>query len=162
MPMSPYIQDLRRRTGPGLILFNAVSALIFNDLGHVLLQRRSDTGRWACIGGIMEPGEQPAAAIVREVLEETGLTILPQRVSGIYLSRVITYPDGNIAQYIVTAFRCRPLSGTPHVADDESLEVRYFPLEALPDLHPEHRLRIQHAVPLEGPAYFEPPNGVPS
>jgi 8-oxo-dGTP diphosphatase len=156
MPMSPYLQDLRRKAGPGLIVFPGVQALVFNDAGEILLQRRSDNGQWAIIAGILEPGEHPAAAIVREVLEETGLRVEPERITGVYLSRVITYSDGNQSQYIATAFRCRPVAGTPHVADDESLDVRYFPLDALPEMHPEHVERIMHAA-ANRPAYFARP-----
>jgi 8-oxo-dGTP diphosphatase len=156
MPMSRYLQELRRKTGPGLIVFPAVSALVFDEAGRILLQRRSDNGQWAILGGILEPGEQPAAALVREVLEETGLRVQVERITGVYLSRVITYPDGNQAQYITTAFRCRAVSGEPHVADDESLEVRYFSLDALPELRAEHVERIRHAA-ADGPAYFARP-----
>ena len=153
MPMSRYLQDLRRKTGPDLILFPAVVALVFNEAGEILLERRSDNGQWAVIAGIMEPGEQPAAAVVREVLEETGLHVVPERITGVYLSRVITYADGNQSQYIATAFRCRVVAGEPHVADDESLEVRYYPLDALPAMREEHVERIRHAAG-DGPAYF--------
>jgi 8-oxo-dGTP diphosphatase len=156
MALSEYIKSLRARAGPDLLLLPGVSALIFNPAGEILLQRRSDNGRWALIGGMMEPGEQPADALVREVHEETGLTISPERITGIYLTRIITYPDGNTAQYVITAFRCRPISGTPHVADDESLEVRYFPINALPELSPDHRQRIEHALANREP-YFHPP-----
>jgi 8-oxo-dGTP diphosphatase len=161
MPMSPYLQELRRKTGPDLLLFCSVCGVIFDEHGHVLLERRADNGRWALIGGILEPGEEPAATLVREVMEETGLRVEVQRVSGVYLSRVITYSDGNQAQHIVVTFRCRPVSGVPRVADEESLEVGYFPLDALPELHAEHRLRIEHAL-RDGPAYFAKPDGGPT
>jgi hypothetical protein len=59
---------------------------------------------------------------------------------------------------VATAFRCRVVEGTPHVADDESLEVRYFPLDALPPMHAEHVERIKHAAG-EGAACFVQPVG---
>jgi 8-oxo-dGTP pyrophosphatase MutT (NUDIX family) len=90
------------------------------------------------------------------VLEETGVRVAVERLTGVYLSRVITYVNGDQAQYVATAFRCRPVSGVPHVADDESLEVRYFPLDALPELRAEHVERIRHAA-ADGPAYFARP-----
>jgi 8-oxo-dGTP diphosphatase len=161
MPMSEYLQALRRKTGPDLLLFVAVCGLIFNEQGHILLQRRSDNGRWALVGGILEPGEEPAAALVREVMEETGMRVEVQRITGVYLSRVIFYPDGNQGQYVVVAFRCRSVSGVPHVADEESLEVGYFPLDALPELHPEQRARIDHAIS-DAPPYFAKPDGGPT
>ena len=153
MPMSAYLQELRRKAGSDLILFPAVVALVFNEAGEILLERRSDNGQWAVIAGIMEPGEQPAAAVVREVLEETGVRVVPERITGVYLSRVITYADGNQSQYVATAFRCRAVAGEPHVADEESLEVRYFAVDALPSMHAEHVERIGHAA-RDGAAYF--------
>jgi hypothetical protein len=70
---------------------------------------------------------------------------------------VITYPNGDVAQYVITAFRCRAEGGPPHAADEESSEVRYFPLDALPpDLSPAHRQRIRDAADpgSERPAMF--------
>jgi 8-oxo-dGTP diphosphatase len=157
MPLSPYLQSLRQKIGTDLLLVPAVGAVIINDAGEILLQRRSDTGRWAVIGGMLDPGEHPADGIVREVLEETGLRVHPERVSGVYLTPVYTYPDGNRAQYIATVFRCRPVSGTPHAADEESLECRYFAANALPELSEEQHLRIIEDARREGPAAFEPP-----
>lgn len=156
MPLSEHLANLRRKVGNDLLLLPGVCALIFNDVGEILMQRRSDTGRWAVIGGMMDPGEEPADALAREVFEETGLRVVPERITGVYLTRVITYPDGNRAQYVITAFRCRPVSGTPHVHDDESLEVRYFPLGALPQISDDHRRRIEHAQ-TNAPPFFTPP-----
>jgi 8-oxo-dGTP pyrophosphatase MutT (NUDIX family) len=156
--ISEYLKNIRGRIGNELLLLPGVCALVFNDAGEILLQRRSDTGRWAVIGGMMDPGEQPVDALVREVFEETGLRVIPERITGVYLTRVITYPDGNRAQYVITAFRCRPLSGTPHVHDDESLEVCYFPLAALPEISDDHRRRIDHAK-ADAPAFFTPAQG---
>jgi 8-oxo-dGTP pyrophosphatase MutT (NUDIX family) len=153
MPLSPYLHALRQKIGTDLLLCPGVCALIFNSAGEILLQRRSDTGRWAVIGGMLEPGEQPADGLIREVFEETGLDIAPDRITGVYLTRIITYANGQQAQFVITAFRCRPIAGTPRVNDDESLEVRYFPLDALPELSDDHRQRIADAL-RGGPACF--------
>ncbi len=133
-----------------------VCAIVFDDQQQVLLNRRADTGRWAVIGGLLEPGEEPAAGAMREVLEETGVRIQPLRISGIYATPVLTYANADRAQYIVTTFACRAIEGTPRVCDDESLEVAYFPLDRLPELSPHHRLRIEHAMK-DGPAWFVVP-----
>ncbi len=156
MAMSPYMRQLREQMGHHLLLLPGVSGLVFNDAGEILLQRRSDNGRWGIIGGMLDPGEEPADALVREVFEETGVRVEPQRITGVYITPVVTYANGDRAQYVITAFRCRPVSGTPHVHDDESLEVRYFGLDELPELRPDHRLRIRHAL-TDGPAFFVAP-----
>jgi len=153
MPVSDYIKNLREKIGHELLFLSGVSALVFNAAGEVLLGQRSDTGLWAVIGGMIDPGEQPAAAVVREVFEETGMLVEIERVSGVYTSPVITYPNGDITQYVIIAFRCKPLSGEPRVNDDESLEIKYFPLTELPeDLKEDHLLRILHAAEVDHPA----------
>ncbi len=141
------MRNLRTHVGHGLLFVPGVSGLTFNGQNEILLGRRTDNGRWAVIGGAVDPGgESPAQAVVREVLEETGVTVTVERVSGVYTLPVLTYPNGDVCQYVSIAFRCRPISGTPHVADDESSEVRYFPLDALPaDLSPMQRQRIADA-----------------
>jgi 8-oxo-dGTP pyrophosphatase MutT (NUDIX family) len=160
MGISSYLRQVRDRVGGQLLLLPGVSAVVFNDAGEILLHRRSDNGKWAIMGGIPDPDEQLADALVREVWEETGVTVEPQRVTGVYTSPIITYPNGDTAQYVIVAFRCRPLRGTPRVNDDESLEVRYFKLDELPELSQAHLLRIEHAQN-DGPAYFSRPTADP-
>jgi 8-oxo-dGTP diphosphatase len=158
MGASDYIKNLHGKIGPNeLLLLPGVCALVFNDAGEILLQR-SDTGKWAVIGGMPEPGEEPAQTAVREVMEECGIIVQPVRISGVYSTPIVTYPNGDRAQYIITTFVCKPVSGEPRVNDDESLEVRYFPLDSLPELKPNHRLRIEHAIANSPGAFFKPPN----
>jgi ADP-ribose pyrophosphatase YjhB (NUDIX family) len=155
MPIPQFVLDVRRKLGNDLMLLPGVAAVVFNDAGEVLLARRADTRRWAVIGGIVEPGEDPADCCVREVLEETGVHCVVDRLIGVYRTPTITYSNGNVAQYIVTGFACRATAGTPRVADDESLEVGYFRLDALPaDLSPEHRQRVEHGAATGGRAFF--------
>jgi len=155
MGMSPYVADLRARLGQGLLLLPAVCGLVFNDRGEILLHRRTDTGRWSLLGGILEPGEHPSDAVVREVFEEAAVRVVPDRLVGVYLTPQVRYPNGDLAQYLVTTFECIPQSeDVPRVNDDESLDVDYFPLGALPELSPSHLERIEHAVEEHESAYF--------
>jgi ADP-ribose pyrophosphatase YjhB (NUDIX family) len=125
------------------------AAVILTDEG-VLLQRRSDNGRWGLPGGGVEPGESVSAAVVREVLEETGLDVEPVRLVGVYSDpanhQVVTYPDGNVIHYVSTVFECRIVGGTL-TCGDESLELAFFDPEALPaEVLPIARIRIQDAL----------------
>lgn len=64
----------------------AVGAIIADATGRLLLVRRGRAparGLWSVPGGRVEPGEGLAEALVREVLEETGLHIAPVREVGI-------------------------------------------------------------------------------
>ena len=65
------------------------NAIIFDDDGGILLEKRSDNGWWGLPGGHVEIGESAQDAVVREVLEETGLVVEIMRLVGVY-----SHPDG--------------------------------------------------------------------
>jgi 8-oxo-dGTP pyrophosphatase MutT (NUDIX family) len=96
----------------------------------------------------MEPGEEPAEAIVREVWEETALQVQPERVVGLYTGPdfLSHYDNGDVVLYLDIAFACRPIRGEPRVNDDESLDIRYFPLHALPPMKQIHHTRLADAL----------------
>jgi 8-oxo-dGTP pyrophosphatase MutT (NUDIX family) len=73
--MTPgFVSALRAAVGPDVLLWlPGVNAIVRDEAGRVLLHRRSDTGEWSLLSGILEPGEDPAAGVVREVEEETGV-----------------------------------------------------------------------------------------
>lgn len=147
MPIPPFVLELRRKIGNDLTFLPGVTAVIFNDAGQILVARRSDNGRWGIIGGVMEPGDTPANAIVREVREETSLQVEIERLVGVYAEPEMAYSNGDRAQYVTTCFRCRVISGTATVSDDESLELRWFAPEALPDdFLPKYQQSIRDAL----------------
>jgi len=154
MPISEYLKNLRRKIGNDLIMMPAVSAIIINDADEVLLHRSTDDGNWYVIGGSAEPDEEPALGAVREALEETGLIVTPTRLVGVYLDGYRKYPNGDEVTYTTMVFRCRPIGGELKVADDESLEVRYFRREQLPPLQPVQRLKVEHAYDQTREPYF--------
>lgn len=55
--------------------------------GRVLLCRRSADGWWAMPGGHIEDGEDPAAAAIRELDEETGIGVIPGSVALLFVNR---------------------------------------------------------------------------
>jgi 8-oxo-dGTP pyrophosphatase MutT (NUDIX family) len=87
MPISPYIARLRARVGTDLLMLPGVSAVVRNDRGQILPGRRSDDGSWGLPAGAIDPGEQPADAVVREIYEETGVVAEIERIGGVALSR---------------------------------------------------------------------------
>lgn len=154
MPISDYLKGLRSKVGHDLLLVPSVTAVIFNDRGETLLLRSSDDGKWYTIGGAMDPGENPADAAVREAFEETGLRVVPRRIVGVYADPPVTYANGDRTIYVSVAFLCDVVGGTLGARDDESLELRYFPPHALPDLVPTHRHRIEQALKDTQAAWF--------
>lgn len=156
MPISEYLRKLRAKIGNDCIMMPAVSAIVVNARGEVLLHQSRDDGRWYVIGGAPEPGEPPARAAVRETLEETGVLVRVERLVGVFNDPLIRYPNGDQVLYTAVTFLCRPIRGEPKVADDESLQVRYFAPDALPDsLLGSHRHKIERALAQEAGAYFE-------
>src|SRR5580658_8496704 len=106
MGISPYIKHLREKIGNEMLLLPAVSAIIVDEQGRVLLHRASDDGKWYTIGGAMEPGEEPAAAAAREALEETGLIVEPVRVVAVQASPLVVYPNEDQVRYVGISFLC--------------------------------------------------------
>lgn len=148
------MRSLRQKVGTACIMMPAVSAIIVDERGEVLLHRSKDDGNWYVIGGASDPGEEPAHAAVREAFEETGLIVRPERLLGVYADPIVRYANGDEVLYTATAYLCRPVGGELKIGDDESLEVRYFRPDALPALLPTHRLRIEHALSNEQRAYY--------
>ncbi|MEU1852237.1 NUDIX domain-containing protein [Streptomyces sp. NPDC019990] len=155
MATPDFIRTLRASAGHQLLWLPGVTALVFDDQGRVLLNRRSDTREWSVIGGIPDPGEQPAACAVREVYEETAVHCVAERVVLVQALDPVTYENGDTCQYMDITFRCRAVGGEPRVNDDESLDVGWFDIDALPELHELCLLRIKQAVS-DGPTWFEP------
>ena len=72
MPIPDFVLELRELVGTRQLWLPAVTAVVRRD-DEVLLTRRADNGQWALVSGILEPGEQPAIGLAREIEEETGV-----------------------------------------------------------------------------------------
>jgi 8-oxo-dGTP pyrophosphatase MutT (NUDIX family) len=158
MATPDFIRELRADIGHQLLFLPGVTAIVFDDAGRVLLGRRSDTGRWAVIGGIPEPGEQPAETAVREVYEETAVRCVPERVVLVETRDTIEYHNGDVCQFMDVTLSCRAVGGEARVNDEESLEVGWFEPDALPTLEEFGLARIKLAVG-DGPTWFAPAHG---
>lgn len=126
----------------------SVSAVIFDRQRRLLLQQRSDGGQWGLPGGSVEIGESIRDAVMREVKEETGLSVAPGRLIGIYSDpklQVVRYPNGNVWHYVNVCFECG-VRGGRLTTGDETLALEYFsPGRLPPTLLPNHRIRIRDA-----------------
>ncbi|MFJ4616581.1 NUDIX hydrolase [Streptomyces sp. NPDC088812] len=154
MPIPDFIRDIRATAGHQLLWLPGVSAVVFDDDGRVLLGQRSDNHRWTVITGIPDPGEQPADCAVREVYEETGVRCVAERVVLVRSGREVEYPNGDRCRFMDITFRCRAVGGEARVNDDESVEVGWFELDALPVMPERQLFRIKQALTDE-PTWFE-------
>ncbi|MHA7210603.1 NUDIX hydrolase [Arthrobacter sp. MDT1-65] len=154
MPTPEFVVDLRRKIGHDPLWLPGVGGVVLDGDGRVLLGQRADNGRWAIITGMVDPGEQPAVALRREVEEETGVVVEVEYLLATGVDGPITFPNGDVCTFLTLDFRCRWVSGTARVNDDESLDVRWFPLDALPDLRPRHLALVRQAVGFDGVARF--------
>src|SRR5215467_1246101 len=83
----------------------SVAAIVVDNQGRVLVTQRRDNGHWEAPGGVLELNEPIEAGVIREVAEETGLTIQVERLTGVYK---------NMTRGVVAlVFRAHPIAGTP-------------------------------------------------
>nr|WP_157255068.1 NUDIX domain-containing protein [Nonomuraea typhae] len=123
----------------------SVGAAVIGDDGRFLAMRRSDTGAWQLPGGVVERGEGPLEAVRREVLEETGVLIEPERLTGVYKNM----PMGVVS----LVFRCHMVGGDPRPTK-EATEVAWLTLGEIKDHMVEaFAIRLQDAATTvnEGP-----------
>lgn len=149
MPVPDFVLALRARIGHDPLWLPGVTAVVLDgdhDHPRVLLVRRSDTGQWAPVTGIVDPGEHPATTAVREVLEEAGVTCTVEGLVSVGVTAPIVHVNGDRAQYLDHTFRCRYVGGEPHPADDESTEAGWARLDDLPPVAPHLRARIDAAA----------------
>lgn len=154
MPISDYLAGLRRHVGHDLLMMPCAAAIIRDDQGGVLLQRRSDTGTWGVPGGALDPDEHPAQACVREVHEETGLIVRPVSVVAVETHPITAYPNEDVVQPICIVFACEVEGGKLGSLDGESLELRFFPVEELPDVDLVERFQAEAFEPERTVAAF--------
>lgn len=149
MPMPEFVADLRRAVGHAPLWLSGSTAVVLRDASsgpELLLVKRADDGAWSSVCGIVDPGEEPGDAAVRECAEEAGVVVEVERLVWMSVTDVVTYDNGDQTQYIDHTFRCRWVTGDPHPVDGEATDARWFPADALPFMPREHAERVQVAL----------------
>lgn len=145
VPLPDFIRNLRAHVGHDLLfLTSALSVVVVDD--RVLLARRSDTGKWLVPGGIIEPGEFAADVAERELLEETGVRGVVEKLLLVTTGEPIEYPNGDRCQFLLLVFQCRYEGGTPRPDLDETTDVRWFERDSLPEMPPPELRAVQLAM----------------
>ncbi|RSM80452.1 NUDIX hydrolase [Kibdelosporangium aridum] len=115
----------------------SVAGVVIDDHDRVLTIKRQDNGHWEAPGGVLELGETFEQGVQREVVEETGMRVQVQHLTGVYknLSRGI----------VALVFRCAP-NGETVERTDEAREIRWMTLDEVHELmDPAFAIRVADA-----------------
>ena len=123
-----------KRVYPETPLIGVGAVIVDED--RVLLVKRGRpplAGEWSIPGGVLEVGEMLREAAVREAQEETGLTVAPNQILGVY-DRVLREGTRVLYHYVLIDFLCRRVSGELTPGSDAD-EVRWFKREEIDGLN---------------------------
>ena len=144
-----FVLNLRSCIGQDTLWLISATAVVLRgppSSAEVLLMRRSDSGEWCPISGIVEPGESPDVTARREALEETGVDVEVGLLAWVCPTPLIVHTNGDRALYLDHTFACRFSRGQAAASDDETLDAAWFPIHALPPMMPILRQRIEVVV----------------
>ncbi|QCR44604.1 ADP-ribose pyrophosphatase [Curtobacterium sp. SGAir0471] len=158
MPTPDFVLSLREKVGNDPLWMTGITAVVTRGEGpdrELLVVRRTDNGALTPVTGIVDPGEEPAVAAEREVLEEADVVAVAERLTWVHVLPEMTYPNGDRAQYLDLVFACRYVSGTPAPADGENTEAFWARLDALPAMSADMLARVEAGLTDEPAARFE-------
>jgi len=131
-----YVEELRDLIGHKCIILNGSAVILKNKAGLILMQQRKyPYGKWALPGGLMELGESTVETAIREVYEETSLTIKNLTLLGVYSGKeyLCSAENGDEWYVVTTAYITDNYEGEVVVNDDESIAFEWIDPNYLPD-----------------------------
>jgi 8-oxo-dGTP diphosphatase len=130
----------------------SVAAVVVDSQDRALLIKRADNGHWEPPGGVLELGEDILAGLRREVVEETGLEVEPQALTGVYK---------NMRSGIVAlVFRCTQAAGRP-AESNEAAQIRWASRDEVTALaDPAYAVRVTDALDAAMPPAIRAHDGV--
>jgi 8-oxo-dGTP diphosphatase len=132
MSMSPYLAEIRSLVGSRPLMLSSAAAVVRDEAGRILVGRHEVGDRWVIPGGIIDPGETPAQAMVREVREETGLEVVPTRLLGVWggtPEHHVVYPNGHVVDFTMVAFEAAVVGGALDSSADELRDLGWCHLD---------------------------------
>lgn len=139
-----YVRELRKLVGTRPLILPGAVVIMLNYEDEILLQLRGGGG-WGLPGGIMELGESMEETARRETFEETGLSIGELSLVGLFSGKdyYLKVENGDELYSVTAVYMTREVSGELRKDGVETMDLRYFPLDGLPeDLVPSYRTFI--------------------
>ncbi|MCX6666004.1 MAG: NUDIX hydrolase [Euryarchaeota archaeon] len=97
--------------------------------------------KWALPGGFVEYGEKTEDAVIREVIEETGLKTSVQKLLGVYSD-----PSRDPRGHTITVVYLLICTNVELKSGDDSMDAKFFNIECLPELAFDHEKIISDAM----------------
>lgn len=150
-----FVLRLREKIGHDRLWLTGVTAVVVRG-DDVLLVERADNGMITPVTGIIDPGEEPADAAVREVAEEAGIVAVPESLVKVHALRPMRYANGDEAQYLDIVFRLHHAAGEPAPVDGENVRTWWCPVSDLDaaGMNDDMRERVRAALEHHGSALF--------
>lgn len=135
----------------------SVAGLVLRQNNDVILVNNSRRG-WEFPGGIVEEGEDLIAALIREIKEETGISVIVEKLIGVYSNIGIDLQYDNISKIppkIIFDFQCRPELGNLRKSD-EHVEVGYFSRSEVLSMisEPFIKVRVKNMLEFTGEIHY--------
>lgn len=136
-----YISEMRKHIGHAPMLSAGATVAVLKD-SEILLNLRSDTKTWGIPGGAMELGETLEQTAARELREETDLRAERFRLLNVFSGQdfYFVYPNGDRLYSVAVLYLAEGVTGSAHITDGESVELRFFGREHMPKL--EYRAAV--------------------
>ncbi|MEK4700170.1 NUDIX domain-containing protein [Solibacillus sp. FSL R7-0668] len=137
-------------------------ALIKDTKGRILLQKRSDYGDWGLPGGAMEPGESIEETMIREVREETGISVEAYDFLSVYTGErmMYKYPDGNEVVFVMFLFEVKIDEQGMLLNDGKTLDYQDKNNESLTlEFFEEQHIDIEQISIVQRPIFEDMRNG---
>lgn len=131
-----YIMNLRKYVGHEPLIGLGATTLVFNDKNEILLNLRRDTNTWGIPGGSMELHETIEETAVRELKEEAGINADKLELVAVLSGDeyYFEYPNGDKMCTVIVLFKVLNYTGEIKVSDNESKQLKFFSLDALPNM----------------------------
>ncbi|MFT8322891.1 MAG: NUDIX hydrolase [Bacillus sp. (in: firmicutes)] len=130
-----YIKQLRNLIGKMPVILVGSVVILLDAKKNILLQQRTHPeGVWGLPGGLMEPGESTEETAVREVYEETGLTVSDLQLINVYSGKQYysVAANGDPFYSVTTAYYTTKYEGSIQINKEEATDLAYFSFDNMP------------------------------